>query len=69
MPKKNSMGYAKKEKKNVHDKKHEKKTCQRAWRKEKKKKERNKDSPYFQIKAFIQKERVKIQGVPKKYLE
>jgi hypothetical protein len=30
----------------------EKNTCQRAWRKEKKKKERNKDSPYFQIKGI-----------------
>jgi hypothetical protein len=35
-------------------------------RKEKKKKERNKDSTYFQIKAFIQKRgRVMIQGVQK----
>ena len=31
-----------------------------------KKRKRDKDSPYFQIKAFIQKrERVMIQGVPK----
>ena len=44
----------------------EKNACQRAWRKEKKKKERNKDSPYIQIKAFIQKERDSwSKGVPK----
>ena len=30
--------------------------CQRAWGKERKKKERNKDSPYFQIKGIHQKE-------------
>ena len=53
------MGYAKKKerKRKISMPKgmREKNACQRARRKEKKKKERNKDSPYFQIKAFIQK--------------
>ena len=50
--KNNSMGYAKKtrrgkEKKFMPKGMREKNACQRAGRKEKKKKERNKDSPYF----------------------
>ena len=63
--KKNSMGYAKKrerkEKKYPCQKAWEKKNaCRRAWRKEKK--ERKKDSPYFQIKGIHPKrERFMIQ--------
>ena len=61
------MGYAKKEKKISMPKgMREKTACQKAWRKEKKKKERNKDSPYFQIKGIHPKEKVSwFKGVPK----
>ena len=46
--KKNSMSYAKNEKRKISmPKGMRKNACQRAWRKEKKKKERNEDSPYF----------------------
>ena len=44
----------------------EKKCMPKSMKKIKEKKERNKDSPYFQIKAFIQKrERVMIQSSTK----
>jgi hypothetical protein len=49
------MGYAKKERKekiSIPKGMREKGACQRAWRKEKKKKKINKDSPYFQIKGI-----------------
>ena len=72
------MGYAKKREKNVHAKRHERKIIsmpkgmreknawQRAWRKEKKKKERNKDSAYLQIKGIHPKKRDSwFKGVPK----
>ena len=51
------MGYAKKKrkKKNVHAKRHERKKCMP--KSMKKRKERNKDSPYFQIKGIHTKER------------
>ena len=41
----------------------EKNTCQRAWRKEKKRKrqERNKDSPYFEIKGIPPKREIHDQ--------
>ena len=55
------MGYAKKrEKKNIHAKRHERKKCMPKSMKKRKEKERNKDSPYFQIKGIRQKERVMI---------
>ena len=57
------MGYAKKreKRKNYPCQKtwEKKKTCQRAWRKEKK--ERNKDSPYFEIKGIPPKREIHDQ--------
>ena len=57
MPKRIVWAMVKKEekKKNVHAKRHErrkKNASQRAWREEKNKKERNKNSTYFQIKGI-----------------
>ena len=57
MPKKNSMGYAKKGKekeKNIHAKRHERKKYMPKEHEEKKRKQKkkNKDSPYFQIKGI-----------------
>jgi hypothetical protein len=59
---KKCMGYAKKEKRKISILKgiREKNVCQRAWIKE-----RNKDSPYFQIKGIPPKGRVMIKWVQK----
>ena len=61
----------------VHEEEKRKKNpCQKTWEKKcmpksmKKRKERNKDSPYFQIKGHSSKrERVMIKGVQKNILE
>ena len=68
MPK-NSMGYAKRRRKNIHAKRHERKNMHAKEHEEKKKKEINKDSPYFQIKAFIPKREIHDSKEYKKYLE
>ena len=70
VPKRISVGYAKKErreKKNVHAKRHERKKCMP--KSMKKRKERNKDSPYFQIKGIYPKERESWSKWVQKYLE
>ena len=51
MPKRIVWAMLKKEKKNVHAKRHEREKMH-AKEHEEKKKERNKDSPYFQIKGI-----------------
>ena len=55
----------KKEKKNVHAKRHERKKMHAKSMKKRKEKEKNKDSPYFQIKGIHSKERFMIQGSTK----
>jgi hypothetical protein len=70
--KKNSMGYAKKRKKNIHAKRHERKKCMPKEHEEKKRKReyRNKDSPYFQIRGIHPKKReIHDSKEYQKYLE
>ena len=50
--KRNGMGYAKKKRKSIHAKRHERKKCMPKSMKKRKEERRKKDSPYFQIKGI-----------------